>query len=107
MTPIHAYGCPDCGQAFTSGRHQHADGEWVYTEDLRRYYQFRRWERLFMGGAGLAESAARLFQALENCVNLLIPDRSMEDQIFRAEWGERMLVEAKALLKELKPLARR
>ncbi len=42
---VHAYACPDCGQAFqVTQDHQHPDGEWVRGEDLRRFYQDRRWE---------------------------------------------------------------
>ena len=43
--PIMAYICPDCGKQIDGGSlaHQHADGEWIFTEDLRRWHQFRRW----------------------------------------------------------------
>jgi hypothetical protein len=42
---VHTYTCPDCGHICTSphGAHQHADGEWVYTDDIRRFYQWKRW----------------------------------------------------------------
>lgn len=42
------YKCPDCGNLYSSGTvsHQHLDGEWIFTDDLRRYWQQRRWDYL-------------------------------------------------------------
>jgi hypothetical protein len=40
--------CPDCGQYIREGTiaHQHANGEWIHTDDLRRFWQIRRWEKI-------------------------------------------------------------
>lgn len=45
MTPMHGYTCPDCQRFCMDGEtmHQHTNGEWVHTDDLRRFYQFLRW----------------------------------------------------------------
>jgi hypothetical protein len=45
-TPHFAFVCPDCEESFEQGTqaHQHENGEWIYTEDLRRWHQFYRWQ---------------------------------------------------------------
>ena len=44
-----AYACPDCGEFVMDGSiaHQHQDGEWIYTEDIRRWYMNRRWSEKY------------------------------------------------------------
>lgn len=38
------YQCPDCHLCFEPvGSHQHADGEWIMNEDLRRFRLLLRW----------------------------------------------------------------
>jgi hypothetical protein len=52
--------------------------------------------------AGLGPGdAGRLVVALDNCVKLLEPDRSLEDAGYRAEHGAAMLDEARALVARL------
>ena len=42
-TVIMMYECPDCKGLFREGViHQHKDGEWVNTANLKMWYQMRR-----------------------------------------------------------------
>src|ERR1035437_3475986 len=45
--PIARYKCPDCGDYFEPPNvHQHANGEWVKAEDLRKFHQTTRWVKM-------------------------------------------------------------
>jgi hypothetical protein len=48
------YTCPVCGLVFDfhTEQHTHPDGEVVWTQDLVRFWTYRRWEELYKEQGG-------------------------------------------------------
>jgi hypothetical protein len=41
------YVCPECQRMFFDGQtHEHGDGVWISTEQIRNYYLFKKWANL-------------------------------------------------------------